>query len=53
VVQHEDGADTRENWSQQDVGARKVKRFQPGANNGVSELFHQGAGWPVQVWLRT
>jgi hypothetical protein len=53
VVQHEDGADTCEDWSQQEVRARKVKRLQPGANNGISELFHQGRAGLSKVRLRS
>ena len=42
VVQHENGADTCEDWSQQVMRSGEVKRFQPGADNGVAELFHLG-----------
>ena len=47
VVQHENGADACEDWSQQIMRAREVERFQPGADNGVAEYFHQDvtAGW--------
>jgi hypothetical protein len=44
VMQHENGADACEDWSQQKMRTREVKRFQPGADNGVSELVHQGRG---------
>jgi hypothetical protein len=40
MVQHEDGADTCEDWSQQEMRAGKVKRLQSGTNNGVAEQFH-------------
>ena len=40
VVQHENGADACEDWSQQVMRAGEVKRFQPGADNGVAELLH-------------
>jgi hypothetical protein len=33
-----------QDWSQQKMRTREVKRFQPGADNGVSELVHQGRG---------
>ena len=46
VVQHENGADACEDWSQQMMRAGEVKRFQSGADNGVAELFHRGAGLP-------
>jgi hypothetical protein len=47
VVQHENGADACEDWSQQLVRAGEVKRFQSGTDEGVAECFHQGvaAGW--------
>ena len=47
VVQHENGADACEDWSQQIMRTGEVKRFQPGADDGVAEYFHQGvaAGW--------
>ncbi len=41
VVQHENDADTCENWSQQVVGSGKIEGSQPGADNGVAEQFHQ------------
>ena len=44
VMQHENGADACEDWSQQDMRTREVKRFQPGADNGASELLHWGMG---------
>ena len=40
VVQHENGADTREDWSQQVMRAGEVQRFQSGANDGVAKQFH-------------
>ncbi len=40
MVQHEDGADTCEDWSQQEMRAGKVKSLQSGTNNGVAEQFH-------------
>ena len=47
VVQHENGADARENRPQQVMRAGEVKRFQAGADNGGTELLHQGwlTGW--------
>jgi hypothetical protein len=53
MVQHEDGAHAPENRSQQSMRARKIQRLQPGADNGVSELLHQGWGWPVRVRIET
>ena len=41
VVQHENGADARENRSHQMMRAGEVKRFQSGADDGVAELLHQ------------
>ena len=40
MVQHENGADACEDWSQQTCAPEKYKRLQPGADNGVSELLH-------------
>ena len=40
VVQHENGADTCEDWSQQEMRAGEVKRLQSGTNNGVAKQFH-------------
>jgi hypothetical protein len=47
VMQHENGADACEHWPQQVVSSRQRERFQPGADNGVAELFHGAllAGW--------
>ena len=42
VVQHENGADAGENRPQQVMRAGEIKRFQPGADDGVAELLHQG-----------
>ncbi len=42
MVQHENGADACEDWSQQIMRAGEVERFQSGADNGVAEQFHQG-----------
>jgi hypothetical protein len=53
MVQHEDGADACQDRSQQKVRAGKIKRLQPGADNGISELLHQGWGWPVRVRIET
>ena len=44
MMQHENGADACEDWSQQDMRAGEVKRLQPGANNGVAELLHWDMG---------
>jgi hypothetical protein len=49
MVQHEDRAGACEDWSQQVVRTGEVKRFQPGADNGVAEQFHRGRGQPVGV----
>jgi hypothetical protein len=40
MVQHENGADTRENWSQEIMGPAEVKRFQSGADDVVAKLLH-------------
>ena len=40
MVQHENGADACEDWSQQEMRAGEVQRLQSGANNGVAEQFH-------------
>ena len=42
VVQHENGAHAGENRPQQVMRAGAVKRFQAGANDGGTELAHQG-----------
>jgi hypothetical protein len=41
VVQHENAADACEDWPQQIMRARKVKRFQSCADNGVADHFHK------------
>ena len=46
VVQHENGADTCEDWSQQVMRAGEVQRFQSGADDGVAKQFHRDAGLP-------
>ena len=49
MVQHENGADACEDWSQQNMRAGKIKRTQAGADDVVAELLHQewlaGASW--------
>ena len=42
VVQHENGADACEDRPQQMMRAGEIQRFQPGADDGVAELLHQG-----------
>ena len=44
VVQHENGADTCEDWSQQVMRAGEVQRFQSGADDGVAKQFHRRCG---------
>ena len=46
VVQHENDADTCEDWSQQVMRAGEVQRFQSGADDGVAKQFHRDAGLP-------
>ena len=46
VVQHENGADTCEDWSQQVMRSGEVQRFQSGADDGVAKQFHRDAGLP-------
>ena len=41
VMQHENGADARKNRPQQTMRARKIQRFQAGADDGAAELLHQ------------
>jgi hypothetical protein len=41
VMQHENDANTCEDWSQQKVRAGEVQRFQSGANDGVAKQFHR------------
>ena len=47
VVQHENGADACEDWSQQVMRPGEIQRFQSGADDGVAKLFHRTwlAGW--------
>jgi hypothetical protein len=47
MVQHENGADARENRPQQMMGTSEVKRSQSGADDVVAKLLHQEwvAGW--------
>ena len=49
MMQHENGADACEDWSQQNMRAGKIKRTQAGADDVVAELLHQewlaGASW--------
>jgi hypothetical protein len=40
MVQHENGADARENWSQEIMCPAEVKRFQSGADDVVAKLLH-------------
>ena len=40
VVQHENGADARQERAQQVVRPAEIERFQPGADDVVTELFH-------------
>ena len=44
MVQHENGADAREDRSQQMMRAGEVKRFQAGADDVVAKLLHRDAG---------
>ena len=46
VVQHENDADTCEDWSQQVMRSGEVQRFQSGADDGVAKQFHRDAGLP-------
>jgi hypothetical protein len=46
VVQHENDADTCEDWSQQVMRSGEVQRFQSGADDGVAKQFHRNAGLP-------
>ncbi len=47
MVQHENGADAREDRSQQIMRSGEVQRFQSGADDVVAKLLHQEwlAGW--------
>ena len=48
VMQHENGADAREDRPQQMMRSAEVKRSQAGADHGVAQLLHLGkvpAGW--------
>ncbi len=47
MMQHEDGADARENRPQQMVRAGEIQRFQAGADHGAAELLHQAWLYPV------
>ena len=49
MMQHEDGADARENRPQQDMRTRKIQRLHPGSDHGVAELFHEGTGRPICI----
>jgi hypothetical protein len=46
MVQHENNADTREDWPQQVMRSGEVQRFQSGADDGVAKQFHRDAGLP-------
>ena len=46
VVQHENDADTCEDWSQRVMRSGEVQRFQSGADDGVAKQFHRDAGLP-------
>ena len=53
VVQHENGADACEDRPQQMMRAGEIKRFQPGADDGVAECFIKAwlAGWSADSKL--
>ena len=51
MVQHEDGADARENRPQQMMRAGEIERFQSGADNVVAKLLHRG--WSGRLGMRS
>jgi hypothetical protein len=53
VVQHENDADTCEDWSQQVMRSGEVQRFQSGADDGVAKQFHRDAGLPGYLQSET
>ncbi|MGY2931790.1 hypothetical protein ACVWZ6_001392 [Bradyrhizobium sp. GM6.1] len=55
-MQHEYGADARQKRTQQVVGAAEIECFQPGADDVVTELFHDPLadfGIPLSTYGRT
>jgi hypothetical protein len=53
MMQHENGADSRENRSQQMMRSGEVKRLQSGADDVLAKMLHQGwlAGWGATTKL--
>ncbi|MEY9180152.1 hypothetical protein ABIA41_001587 [Bradyrhizobium sp. USDA 313] len=56
VVQHENGADARQKWAQQVVRSAEIECSQPGADDVVTQLFHErlgDSGIPRSTYGRT
>ena len=52
VMQHEDGADARQDRPQHMVRAGEVQRIEAGANDVVAKLLHGGGLWPMISRIR-